>query len=97
MVINTFSVAFFCNGGTTNFDVAWNVSGDPAGQVDIYRNYITGSSFVQIAADVSFVSSLVDVPPGNGSYQYWLIANNSDFADETAIRNLGTVNTSCVD
>jgi hypothetical protein len=95
MVINSFSAVFFCDGGTTRFDVAWSVSGDPSGRVDIYRNGPDG--FNQIGTAVGFNASLVDTPPVNGNYQYWLIANNSDFEDETAVRDVGTVNTSCID
>ena len=95
MVINSFNAVFTCNSGTTNFNLSWNVSGDPAGQVDIFRNHI-GGSFTQIGFDVSFNGGMADAPPVNGSYQYWLIANNSDFADETSVRDVGSVITSCI-
>ncbi len=95
MMIVSFSAVFFCDAGATRFDVSWSASGDAGGRVDIFRNGPDG--FTQIGNEVDLDSSLVDTPPSSGTYQYWLIANNSEFADETATRDVGTVDTDCID
>lgn len=80
MSINFLSNGFFCNSGTTRRIVTWNVSGDPGGQVNIFRLRSDGN-FVQIGFTVAFISSLVDTPPTSGQYQYWVLAQNSDGKD----------------
>jgi hypothetical protein len=80
MVVNSLSHTFTCNGGTTAYIVAWSVSGDPGGRVNIFR-LKSGGSFQQIGFNESFAGNLFDQPPGSGNYQYWVIAANSDNVD----------------
>ena len=80
MVVGSLSHTFTCNGGTTAYIVAWSVSGDVGGRVNLFRLRSDGN-FQQIGFDVAFTGNVLDTPPGTGNYQYWVIAANSDNVD----------------
>jgi len=71
-----------CEGGPSFFSTAWLVSGDPAGEIRLWR-YRSGDLFwVLINTTTDLLGGLDDMPtvaaPAPNYFTYKLVARNSD-------------------